>query len=179
MISIYFLIVFFLMKMCIHLYFAITCNILFHFSLNCHFLSLIVSSQIVQYHMLYFVCNLFIFPRTDLYLHVYIYTRPQYTKSTMYKVGYRQPIYSIPKTTTNITCMWRLMLNDLVIFSLYMYCFISNHMLYFFFVICLFSHEQIYTYILLYTQGLSTHKLQCTKLVVKAYCFVITFEVQS
>ena len=37
--------------------------------------------------MLYFVCNLFIFPRTDLYLHVVLYTRPKYTKATMYKDG--------------------------------------------------------------------------------------------
>jgi hypothetical protein len=48
-----------------------------------------------------------------------------------------------------------------------------------YFVICLFYHEQIYTYMFIYTQGLSTQKLQCSKLVVKTYCFVITFEIQS
>ena len=33
----------------------------------------------------------------------------------------------------------------------------------FFFVICLFFQEQIYTYMILYTQCFSTQKLQCKK----------------
>ena len=53
----------------------------------------------------------------------------------------------------------------------------------FFCVICLFFQEQIYTkctYMILYTQCLSTQKLQCkNKLVFITYCFVITFEIQS
>jgi hypothetical protein len=40
--------------------------------------------------------------------------------------------------------------------------------------------EQIYAYMILYTQCYSTQKLQCkNKLVFITYCFVITFEIQS
>jgi hypothetical protein len=40
---------------------------------------------------------------------------------------------------------------------------------YYFLVICLFFQEQIYIYIILYTQWFSTQKLQCKKVYLRTF----------
>ena len=55
-----------------------------------------------------------------------------------------------------------------------------NTVLNIFSVICLFFQEQIYTYMILYTQCFSIEKIQCKKkLVFITYCFVITLQFKS